>query len=84
MGEWHTYPTGCGYQFMRPIHGGDEAFEEECGSQSREREWGKKKEARRKNEEERGRRPMYNTRAPASLVPLVHYRAPGRLAPLLV
>jgi hypothetical protein len=27
---------------------------------------------------------MYNTRAPASLTPLVHYKAPERLAPLLV
>jgi hypothetical protein len=43
---------------------------------------GKKKE--RRDEEERGRRPMYNTRVSASLAPLVHYRAPGRLAPLLV
>jgi hypothetical protein len=44
----------------------------------------KKKEEMMENEEERGRGSMYNTRAPASLVPLVHYRAPGRLAPLLV
>jgi hypothetical protein len=39
MGEWHTYPTGCGYQLMRPIHGGEGCFgEEECRSRSRERE----------------------------------------------
>jgi hypothetical protein len=31
-----------------------------------------KKEEVRKNEEERGRRLMYNTRVPASLVPLLH------------
>jgi hypothetical protein len=51
MGEWHTYPTGCGYELMRLILGGDGAFgEEECGSRSREREWEKKKE--RTEEEE--------------------------------
>jgi hypothetical protein len=43
---------------------------------------GKKKE--RRDEEERGRRPMYNTRASALLVPLVHYKTLRRLAPLLV
>jgi hypothetical protein len=44
----------------------------------------RKKEEMRKNEEERGRQPMYNTRKPASLTPLVHYKALGRLVPLLV
>jgi hypothetical protein len=44
----------------------------------------RKKEEMRKNEEERGRRPMYNIRVPASLAPLVHYKAPGRLETLLV
>jgi hypothetical protein len=54
MGEWHTYPTGCGYQLIRPICGGEGGVgEEECCIQSREREWGRrKKEERRKNEEE--------------------------------
>jgi hypothetical protein len=68
---------------MKPIHVGDGAcWVEENGSRRREREWGKKKE--RRDEEERGRRPMYNIRGPALLAPLVHYMAPGRLAPLLV
>jgi hypothetical protein len=53
-------------------------------SQRREREQGKKKEQMRKNEEEMGRRPTYNTRASASMAPLVHYRVPGRMAPLRV
>jgi hypothetical protein len=44
----------------------------------------RKKEEMRKNEEERGRQHMYNTRTLASLAPFMHYRAPGRLAPLLV
>jgi hypothetical protein len=44
----------------------------------------RKKEEMRKNDEERGWRSMYNTRAPASLAPLVHYKTPGRLAPLLM
>jgi hypothetical protein len=36
---------------MKPISGGDGAFgEEECGSRSREREWGKKKERRYEEE----------------------------------
>jgi hypothetical protein len=44
----------------------------------------RKKEEMRKNEEGRGWWPMYNTRAPASLAPWVHYKTPGWLAPLLV
>jgi hypothetical protein len=44
----------------------------------------RKKEEMSKNQEERGHRPMYNTRVPASLAPLVHQRVPERLAPLLV
>jgi hypothetical protein len=68
---------------MKPIRVGDEAcWVEENGSHRREGEWGKKKE--RRDEEERGRRPMYNIRVPASLAPLVHYKAPGRLETLLV
>jgi hypothetical protein len=68
---------------MKLIRVGDVAcWVEENDSHRREREWGKKKE--KKDEEEWGRRPMYNTRAPASLASLVHYRVPERLAPLLV
>jgi hypothetical protein len=44
----------------------------------------RKKEEMWKNEEERGRRPMYNIRASVTLASLVHYKASGRLAPLLV
>jgi hypothetical protein len=44
----------------------------------------RKEEDMRKNEEERGWWPMYNIRPPALLAPFMHYRAPGRLAPLLV
>jgi hypothetical protein len=49
-----------------------------------ENEGRRKKEEIRKNEEERGQRPMYNTRVPTRLAPLVHYKVPGRLTPLLV
>jgi hypothetical protein len=49
--EWHTYPTGSGYQLMKPIRVGDEiCWAEENGNRRREREWGKEK-GRRYEEE---------------------------------
>jgi hypothetical protein len=70
---------------MKLIRAGDGAcWKRMAAVGGRENGGRKKKEEMRKNEEQRGRRPMYNTRVPDSLAPLVHYRAQGRLAPLLV
>jgi hypothetical protein len=43
-----------------------------------------RKEERKNRGGRKGSGPMYNTRVPASLVPLMHYRVPRSLTPFLV